>query len=64
MSAEESFPGFKVTTVPYKEVHGNEILIGVMVPEKLAAGKRPIIVRFHGGFLVRFCPPCNLANSC
>jgi acetyl esterase/lipase len=61
MATEDMFPGLKVTTTPYKVVNGHEILVGVMVPEKLAPGKRPIIVRFHGGFLV--CPQCLMFFS-
>lgn len=52
MATEDLFPGFEVKTVPYKQVNGHEILVGIMVPEKLPPRKHPIIVRFHGGFLV------------
>lgn len=47
------FPGMKVSSTPYKRVNGHDLLVGLLVPENLSPGKHPIIVRFHGGFLVR-----------
>lgn len=52
MATEDMFPGITLTATPYKVVNGQDILVGVMVPKELAPGKRPVIVRFHGGFLV------------
>jgi hypothetical protein len=52
MATEDLFPGMTVTTTHYKEVNGHGIEVGIMVPKELKPGKHPIIVRFHGGFLV------------
>lgn len=60
-----TFPGFTSVATPYKKVGDHEILAGILIPEELSAGKHPVIVRFHGGFLVgvpfvpsRFCYGC------
>ena len=43
---------FHVSSAPYKTVNGHEILTYIMVPKDALAGKHPIFVRIHGGFLV------------
>jgi hypothetical protein len=55
MATADMFPGFTVLTTPYKLVNGHEILAGILIPDGLPSGKRPVIVRMHGGFLVG-CP--------
>jgi len=46
------FSRFTITTTPYKIVNGQEIPVHVFIPKQLKAGKSPLIVRFHGGFLI------------
>ncbi|KAF5133274.1 Tuliposide A-converting enzyme 1, chloroplastic [Metarhizium anisopliae] len=44
--------GLKVLQTPYKTIAHHEIRTDVLVPETPLSGKRPVIVRFHGGGLV------------
>ncbi|EFY85816.1 hypothetical protein MAC_08128 [Metarhizium acridum CQMa 102] len=44
--------GLKVLQTPYKSIANHEIRTDVLVPETPLSGKRPVIVRFHGGGLV------------
>lgn len=46
--------GLKVLQTPYKTIAHHEIRTDVLVPETPLSGKRPVIVRFHGGGLVSF----------
>jgi hypothetical protein len=60
-----AFPGFTSVTTPYKKIGEHEILAGILIPENLGAGKHPVIVRFHGGFLVsNFISPTLLLWMC
>lgn len=43
---------FNITSTPYKTVRGHEIPVHVFLPKSLTPGKHPVIVRFHGGFLI------------
>lgn len=52
MAVDELFSGFDVTTQTYKEIKGHKITLDVLVPKSLAPGTYPVIMRFHGGFLV------------
>ena len=54
--------GFSISTFTYKVVDGHQILVDVLVPKSLLElgpeaqewnVKRPLLVRIHGGFLVR-----------
>ncbi|KFG81125.1 hypothetical protein MANI_014530 [Metarhizium anisopliae] len=44
--------GLKVLQTPYKTIAHHEIRTDVLVPETPLSGKRPVIVRFHGGGLI------------
>lgn len=43
---------FNVATFTYKEIEGQPILLDLFVPKTLPPGERPVLIRFHGGFLV------------
>ncbi|KAI1049523.1 hypothetical protein LB505_008102 [Fusarium chuoi] len=43
---------FNVATFTYKVIEGQPILLDLFVPKTLPSGKRPVLIRFHGGFLV------------
>lgn len=52
MADTTTFPGMILATTPYKQANGHDILVGIITPTNLVPGKHPVIVRFHGGFLV------------
>ncbi|KLO96745.1 uncharacterized protein LW93_10125 [Fusarium fujikuroi] len=43
---------FNVATFTYKEIEGQPILLDLFVPKTLPPSERPVLIRFHGGFLV------------
>ncbi|KAF5669579.1 alpha beta-hydrolase [Fusarium circinatum] len=43
---------FNVATITYKVIEGQPILLDLFVPKILPPGERPVLIRFHGGFLV------------
>ncbi|KAF5560693.1 alpha beta-hydrolase [Fusarium napiforme] len=43
---------FNVATFTYKVIEGNPILLDLFVLKTLPSGDRPVVIRFHGGFLV------------
>ncbi|KAI9647659.1 hypothetical protein NHQ30_004044 [Ciborinia camelliae] len=47
---------FNLHTISYKTIHGFSIPAHILIPKSIAsnpeAGKYPVLVRFHGGFLV------------
>lgn len=43
---------FNVTDVTYKTVNGHPIGASILIPKSMSSGRRPLIVRWHGGFLV------------
>lgn len=49
---DPKYSRFSVSTTVYKTVNGQDIDLGVMIPKATHSGPRPILVRFHGGFLV------------
>ncbi|KAK0103081.1 hypothetical protein ONS95_000740 [Cadophora gregata] len=49
---DPKFANFNVTTTHYKIVNNQEIPLYVLIPKGIHTGKRPILVHFHGGFLV------------
>lgn len=51
----EKFTPFNIHSTIYKTVNDHPIGVDVLVPKGLRTGpgKNPLIVRFHGGFLVR-----------
>ncbi|KAL4967122.1 uncharacterized protein BDV14DRAFT_198219 [Aspergillus stella-maris] len=44
--------GFDIIPTTFKHVGEHDIRVDVLVPQKAAPGKRPVIVRFHGGGLL------------
>lgn len=52
--AAERMANFKVHSPSYKTIAQHSLVVDILVPKDLKTGPRPIIVRFHGGFLVRF----------
>lgn len=43
---------FNVFTTAYKTVNECAITLDILVPKEIRQGKRPLLVRFHGGGLV------------
>lgn len=43
---------FNIETFAYKVIQGQPILLDLWVPKNLPSGERPVILRFHGGYLV------------
>jgi hypothetical protein len=64
MAADTFFAGFHVTTPVYKKVDGHEITLNVLIPKGVRPGKLPLIVRWHGGFLVYLPPTSQLQTDC
>ena len=56
----DKFSPFDIHSTSYKVVNEHPIGVDILVPKDLKPEnkKRPLIVRFHGGFLV-----CNLCSS-
>ncbi|PQE28578.1 Alpha beta hydrolase fold-1 protein [Rutstroemia sp. NJR-2017a WRK4] len=52
--ADQKLSHFHVLTTPYKTIEGLEIPAHILIPKSIAdkPGKYPVLVRFHGGFLV------------
>ena len=50
----EKFSPFHIHSTTYKTVNEHPIGVDVLIPKKLEPGtkKHPLIIRFHGGFLV------------
>lgn len=46
------FSPFTITSTPYKTVDGQGIPVHVCLPKSTTPGKHPVMVRFHGGFLI------------
>ena len=51
--AEHRFDDWNIHTTTYKEVGDHGIEVNVIIPKDIKPGSHPLIVRFHGGFLVR-----------
>ena len=49
---DPKFAKFNVTTTHYKIVNNQEIPLYVIIPKGVHTGKRPILVHFHGGYLI------------
>ncbi|KAJ9415805.1 hypothetical protein FOXG_17001 [Fusarium oxysporum f. sp. lycopersici 4287] len=54
MAADHTLPvdEFNVATFTYKVIHEQPIFLDLFVPKTLPFGERPVLIRFHGGFLV------------
>lgn len=44
--------GFNIIQATYKTVGDHDIRTDILVPKTPSSGKRPVIIRFHGGGLV------------
>ena len=49
---EVRYAGFDIHNVPYKTVDDHPIEVSILIPKNIQPGKRPLLVRFHGGGLV------------
>ncbi|KAI8400676.1 hypothetical protein FOFC_19524 [Fusarium oxysporum] len=54
MASDHTLPvdEFNVATFTYKVTQDQPILLDLFVPKSLPSGERPVLIRFHGGFLV------------
>ncbi|KAH7019615.1 Alpha/Beta hydrolase protein [Ilyonectria destructans] len=52
MASQDKFSRFNIQTIAYKEVQGHKINLDILIPKNLTSGTYPLIVRFHGGFLI------------
>ncbi|KAJ4039085.1 hypothetical protein NW761_010298 [Fusarium oxysporum] len=54
MASEHTLPvdEFNVATFTYTVTRDQPILLDLFVPKSLPSGERPVLIRFHGGFLV------------
>ncbi|KAG5752888.1 hypothetical protein H9Q72_005656 [Fusarium xylarioides] len=43
---------YNKATFTYKVIEGQPILLDLLVPKSLPSGELPVLIRFHGGFLV------------
>jgi acetyl esterase/lipase len=50
------FDSFHVFRTSYKKIGAHEIEVGILVPKDVKPGKYPVMVKFHGGGLVRSIP--------
>lgn len=53
---ETRFESLDVHRTSYKKVGDQDIDVGVLIPKDIKPGKHPILVKFHGGGLVRQTP--------
>jgi acetyl esterase/lipase len=51
--ADSKIQGLTVLQTPFKTVDNQEIRTDILVPQTPFSGKRPVIVRLHGGGFVR-----------
>lgn len=50
---DPKFSSFRVTSAAYKVVNDDqEIKLYVLIPKNVHTGKRPLMIHFHGGFLI------------
>jgi len=48
----DRFAAFNITDATYKTVEGHNIQCTIFTPKSPANGPRPVMVRWHGGFLI------------
>ncbi|KAH8705252.1 Alpha/Beta hydrolase protein [Talaromyces proteolyticus] len=49
---DEKYSGFSIIQADYKKIGEHGIRADVLIPNSVPGGKRPVILRFHGGGLV------------
>jgi len=54
---------FDVITASYKAIDNQPISVDVQIPKIVKPGKHPLLVRFHGGGLVRHLSPLSDSRS-
>jgi len=52
MSLKSKLDPFEVYNATYKVIKGHDIDASILIPANLKDGKHPLIVRWHGGFLI------------
>jgi acetyl esterase/lipase len=59
MSSENKPPGFEHVkrTLPIKNIQGKDLTVDVYYVDSEIATPQPVLLYFHGGFLVRESPP-------
>ncbi|KAK9313397.1 Alpha/Beta hydrolase protein [Lipomyces starkeyi] len=50
--APTKFSEFNISTTCYKRVGDHEIKVDILIPKTLSSAIRPLMVRFHGGYLI------------
>ncbi|KAJ8101952.1 Alpha/Beta hydrolase protein [Lipomyces tetrasporus] len=50
--ASAKFSKFNISTTCFKKVGKHEIKADVLIPKTLSSGTYPVIVRFHGGYMI------------
>lgn len=61
-AATERIKRFNIHSLTYKTVHAVPLTVDIIIPKPLPPGKYRVIVRFHGGFLVRPSSICSIAS--
>lgn len=56
-AVKEKFMAFDIHNITYQEVNGHAITADILIPKIIKPGKHPVIISFHGGYLV--CHPPN-----
>jgi hypothetical protein len=51
-TAATRFDTFDLYTTSYKKIGDDEIEVNVLVPKDITPGKRPVMIKWHGGGLV------------
>lgn len=52
IGTHEKLSGFDLIQTHYKQIRDHAIRADFIIPKSTFTGKRPVIVRFHGGGLV------------
>lgn len=56
MAADLSgFEGYVNKVLPFKTVDGLELKVDVLYPSTKPTSPPPVLIHYHGGFLVRLC---------
>ncbi|KAJ4345308.1 uncharacterized protein N0V89_011438 [Didymosphaeria variabile] len=50
-TAANRFDNFNIYTTSYKKIGDHEIEVNVLVPKEITPGKRPVMIKWHGGGL-------------
>jgi len=60
-TAPERIKNFYTHSPRYKTIHAVPLTVDLIIPKAFISGKHPVIVRFHGGFLLRSSSLCITA---